>query len=42
MVAKIWNFFALIWKDDIASIGQKPKDKSLFHFIQMRMGTMIS
>jgi len=44
MVAEIWNFFALTWKDDIASAAQEqwPKDKSLLHFIQMRMGTMIS
>ncbi len=23
MFAKIWNFFTLIWKDDIALVGQE-------------------
>ncbi len=44
MVAEIWNFCTLIWKDEIASAGQEqgPKDKALLHFIQTRMGTVIS
>jgi hypothetical protein len=43
MVAEIWNFSALIWKDDIASPGQEQwlKDKVLLHVIQTRMGTVI-